>query len=53
MNAGDRLIWDRKTDGGFPDIKTLKQPARDELWPDQKLGHIAADAAQCRLHGRN
>ncbi len=24
-----RLIWDRTRDGGFPDVKTLKQRVRD------------------------
>ena len=34
------LIWDRKTDGGFPDVKTLKQRVRDRLDPERDLGHI-------------
>lgn len=33
-------IWERKRDGGFPDIKTLKQRVRDRIDPDRDLGHI-------------
>ncbi len=34
------LIWERKRDGGFPDIRQLKQLVRDRVAPDRKLGHI-------------
>ncbi len=34
------LIWERKRDGGFPDVKTLKQRVRDRLDPERDLGHI-------------
>ncbi|MDX1467288.1 MAG: SelT/SelW/SelH family protein [Halomonas sp.] len=33
-------LWERKRDGGFPDIKALKQAVRDRLDPDRDLGHI-------------
>jgi selenoprotein W-related protein len=32
-------IWERKRDGGFPDVKTLKQRVRDKLDPHRNLGH--------------
>lgn len=32
-------VWDRKTMGGFPDAKTLKQILRDRVWPERDLGH--------------
>lgn len=32
-------VWDRSRDGGFPDIKTLKQRVRDRLEPGRDLGH--------------
>lgn len=32
-------IWDRKTDGGFPEAKVLKQRLRDLVQPDRNLGH--------------
>lgn len=35
---GTRL-WSRKEDGGFPDIKTLKQLMRDRINPGRSLGH--------------
>ena len=33
-------IWERKRDGGFPDVKTLKQRVRDRLDPHRDLGHV-------------
>jgi len=36
---GERL-WERKTDGGFPDAAELKRRVRDRLWPDRDLGHL-------------
>jgi selenoprotein W-related protein len=32
-------IWERKTDGGFPDIAVLKQRVRDRVVPERDLGH--------------
>lgn len=34
------VIWERKRDGGFPDIKVLKQMVRDRIDPARSLGHI-------------
>jgi len=33
-------IWERKQDGGFPDVKMLKQRVRDRLDPERDLGHV-------------
>ena len=33
-------IWERKRDGGFPDVKALKQRVRDRIDPGRSLGHI-------------
>ena len=33
------LIWERKRDGGFPEIKQLKQMVRDRIDPERSLGH--------------
>jgi selenoprotein W-related protein len=33
------LVWDRAAQGGFPDIKELKQLVRDRVAPDKTLGH--------------
>ena len=35
---GERL-WERKQDGGFPEIKELKQRVRDRIAPERGLGH--------------
>lgn len=32
-------IFDRKTNGGFEDIKTIKQMVRDIVSPQKNLGH--------------
>ena len=34
------LVWERVRDGGFPDVKSLKQRVRDHMDPDRDLGHI-------------
>lgn len=33
------VVWDRKTEHGFPDIKELKQRVRDRVAPLRQLGH--------------
>jgi len=33
------LIWDRKQEGGFPELKVVKQKIRDILQPGKSLGH--------------
>ncbi|MEU2041422.1 SelT/SelW/SelH family protein [Nocardia niwae] len=33
-------IWERKTDGGFPEIAVLKQRVRDRVAPERHLGHV-------------
>jgi selenoprotein W-related protein len=40
IRVGDTLVWDRRTDGGFPDVRTLKSRVRDRVSPDRALGHI-------------
>ena len=39
VRVGDRLVWSRKAEGGFPEIKVLKQRVRDAVAPDKDLGH--------------
>ncbi|NBA84381.1 SelT/SelW/SelH family protein [Emticicia sp. CRIBPO] len=36
------VIYDRKTAGGFPQPKELKQLIRDKIAPDKSLGHSEA-----------
>ncbi|KAH9868592.1 hypothetical protein J1614_007664 [Plenodomus biglobosus] len=33
------LLWDRKSEGGFPETKVLKQKVRDHIDPNRDLGH--------------
>jgi predicted Rdx family selenoprotein len=33
------LIWDRKSEGGFPEAKILKQLIRNHIDPEKNLGH--------------
>lgn len=40
ITVDDTVIWDRKHDGGFPDVKTLKSRVRDIVSPDLNLGHL-------------
>ncbi|GJN92110.1 hypothetical protein Rhopal_005139-T1 [Rhodotorula paludigena] len=36
---GWELVWDRKVEGGFPELKDLKQRIRNLIAPSQGLGH--------------
>lgn len=40
IELGGALLWERVRDGGFPDVKVLKQRVRDHLDPERDLGHI-------------
>ncbi|EFQ89411.1 hypothetical protein PTT_14327 [Pyrenophora teres f. teres 0-1] len=39
VEAKKVLLWDRKTEGGFPETKVLKQRVRDHIDPNRDLGH--------------
>ena len=39
VRSTDKLLWSRKAEGRFPDIKELKQRVRDEIAPEKPLGH--------------
>jgi len=39
IRLGDTCLWERKRDGGFPDISELKRRVRDQVCPDRPLGH--------------
>ena len=39
VRSADKLLWSRKAEGRFPDIKELKQRVRDEIAPEKPLGH--------------
>ena len=36
----ESVLWDRKTDGGFPETKELKNRVRNIVEPGRDLGHI-------------
>ncbi|KAK5229868.1 hypothetical protein LTR72_001401 [Exophiala xenobiotica] len=36
----ETIIWDRKTEGGFPETKELKNRVRNIIEPGRDLGHI-------------
>jgi selenoprotein W-related protein len=38
--CNQELLWCRKKDNGFPDIKELKKKARDFINPNKRLGHL-------------
>lgn len=40
ITANGEVLWERKRDGGFPDIKELKRRVRDRLDPSRDLGHL-------------
>jgi len=39
IKIGAKIIWDRKTMDGFPELKHLKQLIRDSIAPEKDLGH--------------
>ncbi|SOD19819.1 SelT/SelW/SelH family protein [Pedobacter xixiisoli] len=39
ISVNNDLIFDRKTEGRFPEIKELKQLVRNIACPDKSLGH--------------
>jgi selenoprotein W-related protein len=39
VRVGDHVVWSRKAEGGFPEIKVLKQRVRDKVAPAKDLGH--------------
>jgi selenoprotein W-related protein len=39
ITIDDKLVFDRKTFGGFPEITVLKQLVRDQVNPEKNLGH--------------
>jgi len=40
IETDGELVWERKRNGGFPDVRTLKQLVRDRIDPERHLGHI-------------
>ncbi|CRK34149.1 hypothetical protein HYQ45_011791 [Verticillium longisporum] len=45
-STSTKTLWDRKTDGGFPETKELKRRVRDVIEPSRNLGHVDRDHAR-------
>jgi selenoprotein W-related protein len=39
IRIGEQVVFDRKAEGRFPEIKELKQLVRDVVCPGKNLGH--------------
>jgi len=39
VSVDGETVWDRKSEGRFPEMKELKQAIRDRIAPGQDLGH--------------
>ena len=39
VRLGSEVVWSRKAEGRFPELKELKQRLRDRIAPDKPLGH--------------
>ena len=39
IRLGETPLWNRKTEGRFPEAKEIKQRLRDEIAPEKSLGH--------------
>lgn len=39
-------LWSRQRDGGFPELKELKQRVRDHVAPGRPLGHSDSSSRQ-------
>lgn len=44
ISIDGKLLFDRKREGRFPEIKELKQLVRDVVHPGKSLGHSDTDA---------
>lgn len=53
VKAGDVVVWDRKEQKRFPEMKELKQLVRDVIAPERALGHsdrkvVAETDTECK-----
>lgn len=39
VRVNDEVIWSRKHEGRFPELKELKRLVRDRIAPEKDLGH--------------
>lgn len=50
VSCGEFVLWDRKSEGRFPEMKELKQRLRDHIVPERDLGH--SDTEERRGDGK-
>ena len=43
------LLWNRKDEGRFPEMKELKQKLRDRIAPERELGHSDTPERQANV----
>jgi selenoprotein W-related protein len=43
VRVDGQTVWSREAEGGFPELKDLKQRIRDRVAPDKELGHSDRD----------
>ncbi|MGD9510200.1 MAG: SelT/SelW/SelH family protein [Geminicoccaceae bacterium] len=48
IRCGGEILWERRRDGGFPDLALLKVRLRDLIAPERALGHTERSAAARR-----
>lgn len=48
VTVDGELLWDRKQEGRFPEMKELKQRLRDHIAPERDLGHSDTEERQSR-----
>ena len=46
VSLDSNIIWDRKDEGRFPEMKELKQRIRDRINPERDLGHSDVERKQ-------
>lgn len=40
VRANGQLVWSRKEKGRFPEITNFKQLVRNQIAPEESLGHV-------------
>lgn len=45
------MVWNRKREGGFPEVAELKRRVRDLIDPERSLGHSDSGGSSAKLHG--
>ncbi|WP_129338521.1 SelT/SelW/SelH family protein [Cellulomonas endophytica] len=51
VDVDGTAVWNRKRDGGFPEVTELKRRVRDLVAPGMALGHVDAAAARAGAPG--